>query len=246
MTTPSSTSQLAARLMAKGVLPSSYGTGSGPSSLSTSAIEVGQRVEVEVYGTSVSGYVIRVNENSVVVDGARIGDLRRLRLGVGASLTFGVAEGAARVRASLAPAREGIALQFEGPIELVNRRAHPRAPIDVNVDVIWMTSDNSVPGVLTANTIDLSAGGARLAANPGGTLPTKGAMTLLTFYFADKAVNMPAKVLAIDDTILRVQFSGPDPEDLSKIDTMVLQHLMRMNRLRKRGVVPGQAGPARS
>jgi hypothetical protein len=217
----------------------------GSAPLTAAAIEVGQRVEVEVYGTNVGGHVVRVSDNSVIVDGARIGDLRKLRLGVGATLTFGVAEGAAKVRASLGPAREGIALQFEGPIELVNRRAHPRAPIDVSVDVVWMTSDNSVPGVLTANTIDLSAGGARLAANPGGSLPTKGAMTLLTFYFADKAVNMPARVLAIDDTVLRVQFTGPDPEDLSKIDTMVLQHLMRMNRLRKRGIIPGQPGPVR-
>lgn len=246
MTTPSATSHTAARLMASGGAPPFLGAGPSVPALTPSAIEVGQRIDVEVYGTSVSGHVIRVNEDSVIVDGTRIGELRRLRLGVGATLTFGVAEGAARVRASLAPAREGIALRFEGPIELVNRRAHPRAPIDVNVDVVWMTSDNSVPGVLTANTIDLSAGGARLAAHPGGTLPTKGAMTLLTFYFADKAVNMPAKVLAIDDTVLRVQFSGPDPEDLSKIDTMVLQHLLRMNRLRKRGVVPGQVGPVRS
>jgi hypothetical protein len=210
------------------------------------AIEVGQRVEVEVYGTSVSGHIIRVGDNSVVVDGTRIDDLRKLRLGVRAVLTFGIAEGAARVQASLAPAREGITLQFEGPIELVNRRAHPRAPIDVTADVIWMTSENSVPGVLSADTLDLSAGGARLAAHPGGLLPPKGAMTLLTFYFTDKAVNLPAKVLAIDDTVLRVQFSGPDPDDLSKIDHMVLQHLMRMNRLRKRGVVPGRAGTTRS
>lgn len=224
--TPVSGSPAAATVAPAGSEPAASRESGGPGL----RVAVGQRVEVEVYGTKVTGSVVRSGDNSVVIDGHRIDDLRRLRLGVSATVTFGVTDGAIRIKATLGPAREGISLQFVGPVQMINRRAHPRAAISAPVEVVWTAPGRPTPLVSSATTIDLSAGGVRFCTDSGCETPAEGTLALLTFRFPDRRVTLPARVLATGGTVVRAQFSGPLQDDVAGIDAMVLQHLMNTDR----------------
>jgi hypothetical protein len=186
---------------------------------------VGQRAEIEVYGSKVSGVVVRAGAGSAVVDADCLCGITMMRLGVQAVATFGVAEGAARVRATVGRAREGISLQFTGPAQLINRRAHPRVDLGVPVDIVWTAPGR--PGmVASAESVDLSAGGIRLRVKPGQELPVEHQLTLLTLNVEGRSLTLPARILAVHGGTLRAQFSGPAPEDVEAISAIVLHHLV--------------------
>lgn len=187
----------------------------------------GQSAEVEVYGTKVSGRVVRSGDGFVVVEGPRIGDLRRLRLGVRATVTLGTVGGAARIEATLGSARDGIVLQFCGPVLMVNRRAHPRAPLTVKGEMVWLPLQGSVAVTSAFTTLDVSAGGIRLEIEAGGQTPAEDAVALLALRFVPRRMILPARVLDANSAVVRVQFCGPDPDDVARIGTMVLQDLMQ-------------------
>ena len=218
--------------------PASGQGATAPESLLTTP---GQRVEIDLFGKTVTGTIIRAGARSVAVGIPQMSDVRAMRIGTRVKALFAARGAVAEVTCGLSRMQDHIVLEFLSAPRLIQRRQHERFDLEVAVDLAWRDRTTNAWASCPALTRDVSGGGTRLVLTRSGrhtgTAPTPGAIVLLAL---SGGGEISARVLHVDGMTVRMEFIQP-PEGF-------FDELLRTGRAghirREAPADPGPAGPA--
>lgn len=174
---------------------------------------VGQGVEIDLFGRSIPGRVIRATNTSAAVSIPEMSDVRDLRIGVRVPAVFAATDGAVEIICGLGAMRDYVALTFLSEPKLVQRRRYERIKAEVPVELVWRDHTAGDWGVCPAITQDVSAGGARLTLVPGSRpeppVPAAGLVVLICVTGVQDRIETAARVLDVNGSQIRMEFIDP-------------------------------------
>ena len=182
----------------------------------------GHIVELHVYGERMTGRLgdIVGDTLSITVPVAeQVGGLL-LSTAYGTAV-ISLEDGAAQVPVSCWASGSRIRLQVIGPIEFVQRRVHPRVAVRLPITLGWLQSGGRVWNHVRSFTVDLSAGGLRVA--PVTTVwPSSGSPVQLRLDLPDGPWQTTAEAVGkTADYGLRLRFTDLSTASVLRISALL-------------------------
>jgi hypothetical protein len=182
----------------------------------------GHVVELNVYGYTMIGKLMRIAEDNVTVRipiEEQSGDLRRFSVTGMALISLDGA--AAQVPVSGQSKGESVRLQFIGPTEIIQRRRHVRVPLSVPARLVWRSGSRGPWNWAESHTVDISVGGVRVG-SARVVWPSLGEDVDVLIQLPKVAINERAIVLGkTPDYDLRLSFHGASPQTRQAIEALI-------------------------
>ena len=182
----------------------------------------GHQVDLEVYGHTMTGTVLKMALDNITIRipiDEQSGDVRRFS--VTGTAVISVEGAAARVPVSAQSTGEYVRMQVFGPAEIIQRRMHKRIALSAPVRLAWRSSEASPMNWAESHSMDLSAGGMRVA-SAKAVWPSIGERVAISLLLPNGEITEEATVIGKTPTYdLRLEFAGITAKTRTLIEELV-------------------------
>ena len=189
----------------------------------TGGLQAGHVVELEVYGDRMTGRLVDATDETLRISTPSGQQISGLRLSTAhGTAVVSLPGGAARMPVACWAKANIVRLQLIGPVEFIQRRAHPRVAVQLPVSLAWLCPGERTWNHARSDTVDLSLGGLRVA--PATTVwPAAGASVQVLLGLADGDCQLTAIVGGTtSDYGLRLEFRNLAPAITTRIERLTL------------------------